>query len=61
MQARSAGQGIILAPGQPADGDFLGVRLEVDYRCGPGRAFLVQPGQVTELQTALAAPADAAA
>lgn len=61
MQARSAGHGIILAPGQPADGDFLGIRLEVDYRCGPGRAFLVQAGQVTELQTALVTPADATA
>ncbi|MBG6182083.1 S-DNA-T family DNA segregation ATPase FtsK/SpoIIIE [Arthrobacter sp. CAN_A214] len=50
LQARATGRGLCLAPRSPLDGDFLGVRFDLDGRPGPGRAFLVERGTVVELQ-----------
>ncbi|MBG6216609.1 S-DNA-T family DNA segregation ATPase FtsK/SpoIIIE [Arthrobacter sp. CAN_A6] len=50
LQARAAGRGLHLAPRSPLDGDFFGVRFDLDGRPKPGRAFLVEQGTVVELQ-----------
>ncbi len=50
LQARASGRGLYLAPRNPSDGDFFGVRFDLDGRPGPGRAFAVEQGSAVELQ-----------
>lgn len=50
--ARSAGWGLVLAPGSPEDGAFFGVRLEADGG-PPGRGYRIEHGRITALQIAL--------
>jgi DNA segregation ATPase FtsK/SpoIIIE, S-DNA-T family len=52
--ARRSGQGLLLNPSSPADGDLFGVRLPSVSNAirRPGRGFLVQAGQVIPIQVA---------
>lgn len=50
MQARSIGKGIVLAPRTVLDGDFFGVRLEVEPRVYPGRGMMIQDGVSNPVQ-----------
>ncbi|MER2135044.1 MAG: FtsK/SpoIIIE domain-containing protein [Arthrobacter sp.] len=47
--------GVLLAPGKPADGEFFGVRLELDGPPRTGRGYLFTGGQTVEVQFAAAA------
>ncbi|MHA7275008.1 FtsK/SpoIIIE domain-containing protein [Arthrobacter sp. Hz1] len=51
--ARSARTGMVLAPHQPTDGEFFGVRLDCDALPHPGRGFLIHAGEPLELQVAV--------
>jgi S-DNA-T family DNA segregation ATPase FtsK/SpoIIIE len=57
LQARATGQGLVLAPRTPSDGDLFGVRLDVETAALPGRGVAVEPSGIYEVQTALV-PAD---
>lgn len=50
--ARGHGTGILIAPRNIMDGDFFGVRFEVDPNPPPGRAVLISGGQATPVQLA---------
>lgn len=51
--ARRSGQGILLSPTSPMDGDLLGVRLAATPDVGrPGRGVLVSAGHITPIQVA---------
>lgn len=50
MQARSTGKGIVLAPHSVMDGDFFGVRLDVEPKTIPGRAMLIDNAICTPAQ-----------
>ncbi|THJ65965.1 FHA domain-containing protein [Arthrobacter echini] len=52
LQARGSGRGLILGPRTPADGDFFGVRHEVEGRTTAGRAWACEPGGVVDVQIA---------
>ncbi len=45
--ARGHGNGILIAPRNIMDGDFFGVRFEVDPNPPPGRAVLISAGRAT--------------
>ncbi|MHA7285134.1 FtsK/SpoIIIE domain-containing protein [Arthrobacter sp. MDT3-44] len=60
LVARGTGRGFVLSPRSPGDGDFFGVRLDVDGPSIPGRGFACDPAHVVEVQVALAPGADAA-
>ena len=47
-------EGILLAPAQPADGEFFGMRLELDGPPRTGRGYLFTGGQAVEVQFASA-------
>ncbi|WLQ06645.1 FtsK/SpoIIIE domain-containing protein [Arthrobacter oryzae] len=53
-QARGQGNGILIAPRTMLDGDFFGVRFEVEPNPPAGRAVLIAEGRGTAVQ--LAAP-----
>ena len=55
LQARTEGQGLVLAPGSPPDADLFGVRIFVDEKPIAGRAFVIGEGRSTAIQIALAA------
>jgi S-DNA-T family DNA segregation ATPase FtsK/SpoIIIE len=58
LAARSHGNGILIGPRNPADGDFLGVRFEPEPRPPAGRAVVIADGRARTVQLALApAPA----
>ncbi len=52
LQARASGQGIVLSPRNPSDGDFLGVRIDSSGPSVLGRGFACGPSGVQELQIA---------
>ncbi|RJT78271.1 FHA domain-containing protein [Arthrobacter cheniae] len=52
LQARGTGRGLILSPQSSADGDFLGVRLDLDAAGIPGRGHACGPFGVKEVQIA---------
>ncbi|MHA7278909.1 FtsK/SpoIIIE domain-containing protein [Arthrobacter sp. MDT2-2] len=60
LLARGTGRGFVLSPRSPGDGDFFGVRLDVDGTPIPGRGYACDPAHVVEVQVALAPGADAA-
>ena len=53
LQARAAGQGLILSPRAPSDGDFFGIRPDVEGTGPPGRGIAVEPSGSFDVQTAL--------
>ena len=53
-QARGQGTGILIAPRNVMDGDFFGVRFEVEPNSPPGRAVLIAEGRGTPVQLAAA-------
>lgn len=55
LNARSHGTGILIAPRSLMDGDFFGLRFELETNPPPGRAVLISEGRATAVQ--LAAPA----
>ncbi|TYC97445.1 FHA domain-containing protein [Arthrobacter echini] len=57
LQARGSGRGMVLAPRTPADGDFFGLRPEVEGPPAAGRGWACEPSGAVELQ--IAWPADA--
>lgn len=59
--ARRSGQGVLLGPTSPIDGDLLGIRLAATPGVSrPGRGVLVRAGQVTPIQVAtMTVPLDA--
>ncbi|WP_298251566.1 FtsK/SpoIIIE domain-containing protein [uncultured Arthrobacter sp.] len=56
LHARGSGRGMILAPRTPADGDFFGLRLEVEGPPLAGRGWACEPSGAVQLQ--IAWPAD---
>jgi S-DNA-T family DNA segregation ATPase FtsK/SpoIIIE len=52
LQARGMGCGVILSPRSSADGDFFGVRLDLDAAGIPGRGYACGPFGVKEVQIA---------
>ncbi|WP_423181810.1 FtsK/SpoIIIE domain-containing protein [Arthrobacter sp. NyZ413] len=50
--ARGNGSGILMGPRSPSDGDFFGIRVEVEPHSPPGRALLIDHGAVRQLQIA---------
>ncbi|MBT2536668.1 FtsK/SpoIIIE domain-containing protein [Arthrobacter sp. ISL-69] len=50
--ARGHGNGILIAPRNIMDGDFFGVRFEVDPNPPPGRAVLISEGRATPVHLA---------
>lgn len=50
--ARNCNTGILLGARSPSDGDFFGVRIEVEPAPPPGRAVLIENGQTRSLQVA---------
>lgn len=60
LLARGTGRGFVLSPRSPGDGDFFGVRLDVEGPPMPGRGYACDPAHVVEVQVALAPGADAA-
>lgn len=50
--ARGHGTGILIAPRSIADGDFFGVRFEVEANPPPGRAVLIAAGRAGPVQLA---------
>ena len=50
--ARGHGNGILIAPRNIMDGDFFGVRFEVDSNPPPGRAILISGGRATPVHLA---------
>lgn len=53
--ARGHGTGILIAPRSLMDGDFFGVRFDVDPSPPPGRAVVISDGRATPVQLAAAA------
>ncbi|MBT8162526.1 MULTISPECIES: FtsK/SpoIIIE domain-containing protein [Arthrobacter] len=51
-RARGNGSGILMGPRSPSDGDFFGIRVEVEPHSPPGRALLIDHGVVRRLQIA---------
>ena len=51
-----ARHGVLLAPAQPADGEFFGVRLELDGVPRAGRGYIFAGGRAVEVQFAQTAP-----
>jgi S-DNA-T family DNA segregation ATPase FtsK/SpoIIIE len=54
MGARTSGVGLLLGPRSSADGDFYGVRFEVEPHSPPGRGVLISSGTSQALQVAWA-------
>ena len=54
LNARSQGQGILIRPRSPMDGDLFGVRFGLEAGPPPGRAVVISEGIATPVQ--LAAP-----
>jgi DNA segregation ATPase FtsK/SpoIIIE, S-DNA-T family len=50
--ARGHGTGILIAPRTVMDGDFFGIRFEVEANPPPGRAVLISGGQAAPVQLA---------
>jgi DNA segregation ATPase FtsK/SpoIIIE, S-DNA-T family len=50
VAARGSGRGYVLSPASPADGDFLGLRLDI-RRSPAGRAYRIEHGLAVPLQT----------
>jgi S-DNA-T family DNA segregation ATPase FtsK/SpoIIIE len=50
--ARNHGTGILLGARSPSDGDFFGVRIEVEQAPPPGRAVVIENGRMRSLQIA---------
>ncbi|MGW9404557.1 FtsK/SpoIIIE domain-containing protein [Arthrobacter sp. NPDC055585] len=46
--------GVLLAPAQPADGEFFGVRLDLDGVPRPGRGYVIAAGRAVPVQFAAA-------
>ncbi|MFF1382705.1 FtsK/SpoIIIE domain-containing protein [Arthrobacter sp. NPDC058288] len=51
-QARGQGTGILIAPRNITDGDFFGVRFEVEPNPPPGRGVLIAEGRTSSVQLA---------
>lgn len=54
-QARGQGTGILIAPRSLMDGDFFGIRFEVEANPPPGRAVIIAGGRATPVQLAAGA------
>jgi S-DNA-T family DNA segregation ATPase FtsK/SpoIIIE len=52
-KARACGSGLLLAPRRLADGDFFGIRYEVEQSPPPGRAVLFRSGRPEAIQLAI--------
>ncbi|WP_434613526.1 FtsK/SpoIIIE domain-containing protein [Arthrobacter sp. A5] len=50
VQARCHGQGLVLAPRRPSDGDFFNCRIDAHGQTPPGRAVLLDRGSMNWLQ-----------
>jgi S-DNA-T family DNA segregation ATPase FtsK/SpoIIIE len=50
LTVRSSGTGILIAPRTSADGDILGVRVDVPGRVPPGRGVALLDGRQTDVQ-----------
>jgi S-DNA-T family DNA segregation ATPase FtsK/SpoIIIE len=61
MGARASGVGLLLGPRSFADGDFYGVRFEVEPHSPPGRGVLISRGMSLALQVAWGGPGEKAA
>lgn len=61
MGARASGVGLLLGPRSFADGDFYGVRFEVEPHSPPGRGVLISGGMSLALQVAWGGPGEKAA
>lgn len=55
-RAGPARSGVLLAPAQVTDGEFFGVRLELDGLPRAGRGYLIKGGRPVEVQFALLVP-----
>lgn len=54
LQARAEGRGVLLSPRSILDGDFFGVRADIEPEFIPGRALLIEAGHQVPVQIALA-------
>lgn len=52
LNARSHGQGILIRPRSPMDGDLFGVRFGLEAGPPPGRAVVISEGSATPVQLA---------
>lgn len=53
LNARSYGTGVLIAPRSLMDGDFFGVRFELEASPPPGRGVLISDGRATAVQLPL--------
>jgi S-DNA-T family DNA segregation ATPase FtsK/SpoIIIE len=53
VQGRRHGAGILISPRSILDGDFFGVRFEVEAHPGPGRALVISEGKASPVQLAV--------
>jgi S-DNA-T family DNA segregation ATPase FtsK/SpoIIIE len=53
VRARARGDGLLLAPLRVTDGDFFGIRYEVEQSPPPGRAVLFRSGRSEAVQLAI--------
>ena len=56
LDARSHGAGVLICPRSIMDGDFFGLRFEVEADPPPGRAVLFSDGRSTPVQLAAPGP-----
>jgi S-DNA-T family DNA segregation ATPase FtsK/SpoIIIE len=52
-RARARGDGLLLAPLRMTDGDFFGIRYEVEQSPPPGRAVVFRSGRAEAVQLAI--------
>ncbi|XAS66193.1 FtsK/SpoIIIE domain-containing protein [Micrococcaceae bacterium Sec5.7] len=56
LNTRSHGTGVLIAPRSLMDGDFFGLRFELEASPPAGRAILISDGRATAVQLPLSAP-----